>query len=109
MSFKTVLAAALGWERALLVSAALAVGSMISSGEDLIDALFGGGGAASRLEVAFGLIAAALGFKEKPYFQATPGAEKPPAVKFDFNAQPAPATISSGPANWRARWCANGA
>jgi LemA protein len=35
--------------------------------------------------------AAALGFKEKPYFQATPGAEKPPAVQFDFNAKPAPA------------------
>jgi LemA protein len=25
-----------------------------------------------------------LGFKEKPYFAATPGAEKPPAVQFDF-------------------------
>ena len=35
--------------------------------------------------------AAALGFKDKPYFQATPGAEKPPAVKFDFNGAPAPA------------------
>ena len=38
------------------------------------------------------LFAAALGFKEKPYFQATPGAEKVPAVQFDFNAKPAPAT-----------------
>jgi len=36
--------------------------------------------------------AAALGFKEKPYFQAAPGAEKVPAVKFDFSGQPAPAT-----------------
>jgi len=36
--------------------------------------------------------AAALGFKEKPYFQAAPGTEKPPAVQFDFNAKPAPAT-----------------
>jgi LemA protein len=35
--------------------------------------------------------AAALGFKEKPYFQATPGSEKPPAVKFDFGAKTAPA------------------
>ena len=28
--------------------------------------------------------AAALGFKEKAYFAATPGAEKPPQVQFDF-------------------------
>ena len=35
--------------------------------------------------------AAALGFKDKPYFQAAPGAEKVPDVKFDFNASPAPA------------------
>ena len=35
--------------------------------------------------------AAALGFKEKAYFQATPGAEKPPPVQFDFGAKPAPA------------------
>ena len=34
--------------------------------------------------------AAALGFKEKAYFQATPGAEKPPPVQFDFGAKPAP-------------------
>lgn len=26
-----------------------------------------------------------LGFKEKPYFAATAGADKPPAVQFDFN------------------------
>ena len=28
--------------------------------------------------------AAALGFKERPYFAATPGAETPPKVQFDF-------------------------
>jgi ABC-type Mn2+/Zn2+ transport system permease subunit len=53
----------------VVFSAALAVGSMIASGEELIEALFGGGGALSRLELAFGLIAAAavVGFilKEK--------------------------------------------
>lgn len=42
----------------VVFSAALAVGSMIASGEDLIEALFGGGVALSRLEIAFGLIAA---------------------------------------------------
>ena len=36
--------------------------------------------------------AAAMGFNYKPYFQATQGADKPPAVSFDFNgASPAPA------------------
>jgi LemA protein len=34
--------------------------------------------------------AAALGFKEKAYFQAAPGADKPPPVQFDFGAKPAP-------------------
>jgi LemA protein len=34
--------------------------------------------------------AAALGFKEKPYFAATPGSETAPKVQFDFN-NPAPA------------------
>jgi LemA protein len=34
--------------------------------------------------------AGALGFKERPYFAATAGAEKPPTVQFDFN-KPAPA------------------
>ena len=34
--------------------------------------------------------AGALGFKERPYFAATLGAEKPPTVQFDFN-KPAPA------------------
>jgi LemA protein len=38
--------------------------------------------------------AGAFGFKEKPYFTATTGAETPPKVEFDFNkpAQPKPAT-----------------
>jgi LemA protein len=35
--------------------------------------------------------ASALGFPYKPYFSATPGAEMPPKVQFDFN-QPAAAT-----------------
>ncbi len=39
--------------------------------------------------------AGVLGFKEKPYFAATPGAETPPKVQFDFGkpaaAPPAPA------------------
>jgi LemA protein len=30
--------------------------------------------------------ASALGFQSKPYFSATPGAETPPKVSFDFNA-----------------------
>jgi LemA protein len=40
------------------------------------------------------LIAGMLGFQPKPYFAATPGAEKPPNVQFDFGkpgATPAPA------------------
>jgi LemA protein len=37
------------------------------------------------------LFAAAFGFKDKAYFQAAPGTEKPPAVQFDFGAKPAPA------------------
>jgi zinc transport system permease protein len=44
----------------IVFSAALAVGSMIASGDELIDALFGGGGALSRLEFVFGLVAAAV-------------------------------------------------
>jgi LemA protein len=32
-----------------------------------------------------------LGFQQKPYFQATTGAETAPAVKFDFGAAPTPA------------------
>ena len=45
----------------VVFSAALAIGSMITSGEELIDALFGGAsGALSRTEMAFGLVAAAV-------------------------------------------------
>src|SRR5215831_2839303 len=39
------------------------------------------------------LYAGIFGFKERPYFAATPGAETPPKVQFDFGkpaAQPAP-------------------
>jgi LemA protein len=35
------------------------------------------------------LYAGLFGFKERPYFTATPGSEKPPAVQFDFG-KPAP-------------------
>jgi zinc transport system permease protein len=42
----------------VIFSAALAVGSLVTSGEDLIEALFGGAGNPSRLETAFGLVAA---------------------------------------------------
>jgi ABC-type Mn2+/Zn2+ transport system permease subunit len=41
----------------VLFSVALALGSMMTSGEQLIDALFGGAGALSWGEVSFGLIA----------------------------------------------------
>ncbi len=37
--------------------------------------------------------ASALGFQYKPYFSATPGAETPPKVQFDFN-QTAPAATN---------------
>jgi zinc transport system permease protein len=43
----------------VIFSAALAVGSLVTSGEDLIEALFGGAGNPSRLEAGFGLVAAA--------------------------------------------------
>ncbi|MGE5246599.1 MAG: metal ABC transporter permease [Betaproteobacteria bacterium] len=39
----------------VVFSTALAVGSMLASGEDLIDALFGGAGALGWLEVVFGV------------------------------------------------------
>jgi ABC-type Mn2+/Zn2+ transport system permease subunit len=42
----------------VVFSAALAVGSMMTRGEDLIDALFGGAGVLSWPEIAFGLAAA---------------------------------------------------
>jgi LemA protein len=38
------------------------------------------------------LYAAALGFKEKPYFTSTAGAETPPKVQFDFGKPAAPPT-----------------
>ncbi len=44
----------------VLFSAALAVGSLITSGDALIDALFGGPGAPSMAEAAFGVAAAAV-------------------------------------------------
>jgi ABC-type Mn2+/Zn2+ transport system permease subunit len=44
----------------VVFSIALAVGSMITSGEDLIDALFGGGRALTRGELWFGLTIAAV-------------------------------------------------
>jgi len=40
--------------------------------------------------------ASSMGLKEKPYFVATPGAEKPPQVQFNFG--PAPATPAAPPA-----------
>jgi zinc transport system permease protein len=42
----------------VVFSAALALGSLLTSGNDLIAALFGGAGAMSRLELVFGLAAA---------------------------------------------------
>jgi LemA protein len=36
-----------------------------------------------------------FGFKERPFFNAQPGSEKAPAVKFDFNS---PAPVASSPA-----------
>ena len=44
----------------VLFSAALAVGSMLTSGEDLVEALFGGAGVLSWPEILFGIVAAAL-------------------------------------------------
>jgi len=44
----------------VVFSAALAVGSLMSSGEELVDALFGGAGALGAAEAAFGIAAAAL-------------------------------------------------
>ena len=42
------------------------------------------------------LYAAMLGFKEKPYFAAVTGSDKPPTVQFEFN-QPAPAPAPAKP------------
>jgi len=44
----------------VLFSAALAVGSMMTSGEDLVEALFGGAGVLTWREVLFGIVAASL-------------------------------------------------
>ena len=38
----------------------------------------------ARLRFPTNLMAGMLGFKEKPYFKATPGSEKPPTVQFNF-------------------------
>jgi ABC-type Mn2+/Zn2+ transport system permease subunit len=43
----------------VVFSAALAVGALMSSGEDLVEALFGGAGALSRSEIMFGYVAVA--------------------------------------------------
>jgi zinc transport system permease protein len=44
----------------VVFSAALALGALMSSGEDLIGALFGGAGALSRSEIVFGYVAASF-------------------------------------------------
>jgi LemA protein len=46
----------------------------------------------ARLRFPTNLIAGMLGFKEKPYFKATSGAERAPAVQFNFGA---PATAAT--------------
>jgi ABC-type Mn2+/Zn2+ transport system permease subunit len=48
----------------VVFSAALAIGSLLTSGDDLVEALFGGAGAPSTAEAVFGVIAAAavMGF-----------------------------------------------
>jgi LemA protein len=38
----------------------------------------------ARLRFPTNLLAGMLGFKEKPYFKATPGSERAPAVQFNF-------------------------
>ena len=45
----------------------------------------------ARLRFPTNLFASVFGFKEKAYFKATPGADRPPEVNFDFRS-PAPAT-----------------
>lgn len=37
-------------------------------------------------------LAGIMGFKEKAYFSATPGSDRPPQVRFDFDGKAAPAT-----------------
>lgn len=46
----------------------------------------------ARLRFPTNLIAGMLGFKEKAYFKATSGAERAPAVQFNFGAPATPAT-----------------
>jgi LemA protein len=45
----------------------------------------------ARLRFPTNLIAGMFGFKEKAYFKATPGSERPPAVQFNFSNTPAAA------------------
>jgi LemA protein len=53
----------------------------------------------ARLKFPTALIAGMLGFKEKAYFKAAPGAEQAPPVKFEFGASPAaPAAPEPSPA-----------
>jgi LemA protein len=47
----------------------------------------------ARLKFPTNLIASVMGFKEKAYFKAQPGAERPPQVEFNFGS-PAPAAPS---------------
>jgi LemA protein len=47
----------------------------------------------ARLKFPTNLIANVMGFKEKAYFKAQPGAERPPQVEFNFGS-PAPAAPS---------------
>ena len=48
----------------------------------------------ARLRFPTNLIAGMLGFKEKPYFKATPGSERAPTVQFNFGT---PATTPAKP------------
>jgi LemA protein len=49
----------------------------------------------ARLRFPAALFAGLLGFKEKAYFHAQPGAEQAPKVEFDFRRSPAPAAPAS--------------
>lgn len=54
----------------------------------------------ARLRFPTNLMAGMLGFKEKAYFKSAPGAERAPAVQFDFKdtppaAAPAPAPVAT--------------
>jgi len=53
----------------------------------------------ARMRFPAALFAGLMGFKEKAYFKAAPGAEQAPAVKFEFGASPAaPAPPAASPA-----------